>query len=38
VVQRVKLKLANDMHLQNEIREITQQALKSHGSKSQKRT
>jgi len=38
VVQRVKLKLAGDMHLQKEIREITQQALKGNGSKSQKRT
>jgi len=38
VVQRVKLKLASDMHLQKEIRELSQQALKGNGSKSQKRT
>jgi len=38
VVQRVKLKLASDKHLQKKISEITQQALKGKGSKSQKRT
>jgi len=37
VVQRVKLKLASDMHLQKEIRELSQQALKGNGSKRQKR-
>jgi len=38
VVQRLKLKLTSDMHLQKEIREISQHALKGNGSKSQKRT